>query len=117
MPCPKSPHGCDTDPTGSYIVGSGKLAAVIPVFSFDKMQKAIADKKFDGDYEGIPVLKYEEVLRSEKNHPFLAFLKSECGLTARDITKLFSSGLFADEDMSKTRGYFGNYQVVTVERK
>ncbi len=54
MPCPKSPHGCDTDPTGSYIVGSGKLAAVIPVFSFDKMQKAIADKKFDGDLRRHP---------------------------------------------------------------
>ncbi len=36
IPCPKSPHGCDVDPTGEYIVGSGKLAALIPVFSFDK---------------------------------------------------------------------------------
>ncbi|HRG34288.1 MAG TPA: nitrous oxide reductase, partial [Saprospiraceae bacterium] len=52
MPCPKSPHGCDTDPTGEYIVGSGKLAAIIPVFSFTKIQDAIAQKKFDGDYEG-----------------------------------------------------------------
>ena len=31
-----------------YIVGSGKLAALIPVFSFDKIQKAIADKAFAG---------------------------------------------------------------------
>lgn len=77
MPCPKSPHGCDTDPTGSYIVGSGKLAAVIPVFSFDKMQKAIADKKFDGDYEGIPVLKYEEVLHGEVKKPGLGPLHTE----------------------------------------
>lgn len=38
MPCPKSPHGCDTDPTGEYIVGSGKLAAMIPVFSFTKFK-------------------------------------------------------------------------------
>ncbi len=59
IPCPKSPHGCDVDPTGEYIVGSGKLAALIPVFSFDKIQKAIADKKFIGDYDGIPVIKYE----------------------------------------------------------
>ena len=49
IPCPKSPHGCDVDPTGEYIVGSGKLAALIPVFSFDKLQKAIANKQFDGD--------------------------------------------------------------------
>jgi nitrous-oxide reductase len=41
MPCPKSPHGCDVDPTGEYIVGSGKLAALIPVFSFDKMISAM----------------------------------------------------------------------------
>jgi nitrous-oxide reductase len=45
IPCPKSPHGCDVDPTGEYIVGSGKLAALIPVFSYDKMQKAIAANK------------------------------------------------------------------------
>jgi nitrous-oxide reductase len=59
IPCPKSPHGCDVDPTGEYIVGSGKLAALIPVFSFDKIQKAIAAKAFDGDYDGLPVIKYE----------------------------------------------------------
>ncbi len=46
IPCPKSPHGCDVDPSGEYIVGSGKLAAVIPVFSFSKMQKAIAERNF-----------------------------------------------------------------------
>ena len=44
IPCPKSPHGCDVDPTGEYIIGSGKLAALIPVFSFDKMKNAIAKK-------------------------------------------------------------------------
>ena len=65
IPCPKSPHGCDVDPTGEYIVGSGKLAALIPVFSFDKMQKAIAAKQFDGSYEGIPVIKYEAALHGE----------------------------------------------------
>src|SRR6187399_717264 len=51
IPCPKSPHGCDTDPTGEYIVASGKLAATIPVFSFTKMQQAIANKTFEGEYE------------------------------------------------------------------
>jgi len=44
MPCPKSPHGCDVDPTGEYIVGSGKLAALIPVFSFEKMKKQLPTK-------------------------------------------------------------------------
>lgn len=65
MPCPKSPHGCDVNPTGEFIVASGKLAAVAPVFSFDKMQKAIADKNFDGEYDGIPILKYDAVLQGE----------------------------------------------------
>ena len=62
MPCPKSPHGCDVNPTGEFIVGSGKLAALVPVFSFAKIQDAIAGKDFEGEYDGIPVLTYESVL-------------------------------------------------------
>ena len=77
MPCPKSPHGCDVDPTGEYIVGSGKLAALIPVFSFDKMIKAIGKKDFEGDYEGIPVLKYNSVLHGEVQKPGLGPLHTE----------------------------------------
>lgn len=77
IPCPKSPHGCDVDPTGEYIVGSGKLAALIPVFSFDKLQKAIADKAYDGDYEGIPVVKYEAALHGEVKKPGLGPLHTE----------------------------------------
>ncbi len=77
MPCPKSPHGCDVDPTGEYIVGSGKLAALIPVFSFDKMLKAIDKKDFEGDYEGIPVLKYNSVLHGEVQKPGLGPLHTE----------------------------------------
>src|SRR5690606_29519201 len=65
IPCPKSPHGCDVDPTGEYIIGSGKLAALIPVFSFDKIQKAIADKAFAGEYDGVQVIKYEAALYGE----------------------------------------------------
>jgi nitrous-oxide reductase len=77
IPCPKSPHGCDVDPTGEYIVGSGKLAAVIPVFSFDKLQKAIANKAYDGEYEGIPIVKYEEALYGEVKKPGLGPLHTE----------------------------------------
>ena len=77
MPCPKSPHGVDIDPTGEYIVGSGKLAALIPVFSFDKMVKAIGKKDFEGDYEGIPVLKYNSVLHGEVQKPGLGPLHTE----------------------------------------
>lgn len=91
MPCPKSPHGCDTDPTGEYIVGSGKLAAVIPVFSFTKIQKAIADKNFDGDYEGIPVLKYEAVLHGEVQKPGLGPLHTEFDDKGNAYTSMFVS--------------------------
>jgi nitrous-oxide reductase len=77
IPCPKSPHGCDVDPTGEYIVGSGKLAALIPVFSFDKMQKAIADKAFEGEYEGIPVIRYDAALHGEVQKPGLGPLHTE----------------------------------------
>src|SRR5689334_22040047 len=91
MPCPKSPHGCDTDPTGEYIVGSGKLAAVIPVFSFTKIQKAIADKNYDGNYDGIPVLKYDAVLHGEVQKPGLGPLHTEFDGKGNAYTSLFVS--------------------------
>jgi len=91
IPCPKSPHGCDVDPTGEYIVGSGKLAAVIPVFSFDKLQKAIADKSFDGEYEGIPVVKYESALYGEVKKPGLGPLHTEFDGNGNAYTSFFVS--------------------------
>ena len=57
LPTPKSPHGADVDPTGEYIVAGGKLATVIPVHSFSRMIKAIGDQAFEGEIDGIPVLK------------------------------------------------------------
>ncbi len=62
LPTPKSPHGCDVDPTGEYIIGNGKLSADLTVHSFDKMLAAIEGEKFDGDAYGIPILKFEDVL-------------------------------------------------------
>ncbi|MBS1684394.1 MAG: Sec-dependent nitrous-oxide reductase [Bacteroidetes bacterium] len=91
IPCPKSPHGCDVDPTGEYIVGSGKLAALIPVFSFDKLQAAIAAKSFDGNYEGIPVLKYESVLYGEVKKPGLGPLHTEFDGKGNAYTSFFVS--------------------------
>ena len=91
IPCPKSPHGCDVDPTGEYIVGSGKLAALIPVFSFTKMQKAIADKQFEGEYDGIPVLKYESVLYGEVKKPGLGPLHTEFDANGNAYTSFFVS--------------------------
>jgi nitrous-oxide reductase len=91
IPCPKSPHGTDVDPTGEYIVGSGKLAALIPVFSFTKIQQAIANKTFDGDYEGFPVLKYEAVLHGEVKKPGLGPLHTEFDAAGNAYTSMFVS--------------------------
>ena len=91
IPCPKSPHGCDVDPTGEYIVGSGKLAALIPVFSFDKIQKAIAEKAFEGNYEGIPVIKYEAALYGEVKKPGLGPLHTEFDDKGNAYTSMFVS--------------------------
>lgn len=77
LPTPKSPHGVDVDPSGEYIVAGGKLATVIPVHSFSKMLKAIEENKFDGDFDGIPILKYESVIAGEVENPGLGPLHTE----------------------------------------
>lgn len=91
IPCPKSPHGCDVDPSGEFIVGSGKLAALIPVFSFDKIQQAISAKSFDGEYEGIPVIKYEAALHGEVKKPGLGPLHTEFDGKGNAYTSFFVS--------------------------
>ncbi|MCL6493675.1 MAG: Sec-dependent nitrous-oxide reductase [Ignavibacterium sp.] len=77
LPTPKSPHGVDVDPTGEYIVAGGKLATVIPVHSFSKMIKAIEEKQFDGEIDGIPILKYDAVVAGEVQNPGLGPLHTE----------------------------------------
>ncbi|MCA9785236.1 MAG: nitrous oxide reductase, partial [Candidatus Cloacimonetes bacterium] len=59
------------------IAAGGKLAAVIPVHSFSKMLKAIEDRAFDGDVNGIPVLRYDAVLAGEVKDPGLGPLHTE----------------------------------------
>lgn len=77
MPTPKSPHGCDVDPSGEFIVGGGKLSTVIPVMSFSKMIKTINAKKFDKEIDGIPVLNYKSALAGEVERPGLGPLHTE----------------------------------------
>ena len=91
MPTPKSPHGCDVDPTGEYIIGSGKLAALIPVHSFSKMLKAIKNKEFAGEYGGIPILKYESTLYGEVKKPGLGPLHTEFDGKGNAYTSMFVS--------------------------
>jgi nitrous-oxide reductase len=65
LPVPKSPHGIDTDPSGRWIVASGKLQPVASVFDFTKIQASIDRKQFTGNVRGIPVLSYEALLEGE----------------------------------------------------
>ncbi|MEO8949130.1 MAG: Sec-dependent nitrous-oxide reductase [Mucilaginibacter sp.] len=92
MPCPKSPHGIDVTPDGEYMAASGKLAAVIPVFSFKKMLNAIDKKQFDGMIAGdLPVLKYEDVLHGEVKKPGLGPLHTEFDGKGYGYTTMFVS--------------------------
>lgn len=60
-PEPKSPHGADVTPDGKYIVVSGKLDPHVTIYGMDKIQKAIADKAWELDEFGIPVLNFDAV--------------------------------------------------------
>ena len=91
LPTPKSPHGVDIDPTGEYIVGGGKLATVIPVHSAAKMLKAIESRQFDGEVQGIPVLKYEATIAGEVQKPGLGPLHTEFDGKGYAYTSMFIS--------------------------
>jgi nitrous-oxide reductase len=91
LPTPKSPHGCDVDPSGEYIIGSGKLAAGITAHSFTKMQEAIAQKKFDGEAYGIPILKYDEIVAGTVNQAGLGPLHTEFDGKGNAYTTFFIS--------------------------
>jgi nitrous-oxide reductase len=81
----------DVDPTGEYIVAGGKLASVIPVHSFTKMKKAIADKAFEGEIDGIQVLKYDAVIAGEVQKPGLGPLHTEFDGKGYAYTSMFIS--------------------------
>ena len=91
LPTPKSPHGCDVDPSGEYIIGSGKLSADLTVHSFTKMLDAIENKKFDGDAYGIPILKYEDVLAGSVKSGGLGPLHTEFDGKGNAYTTFFIS--------------------------
>jgi nitrous-oxide reductase len=91
LPTPKSPHGMDVDPTGEYIIGSGKLAAEITAHSFTKMMKAIEGKSFDGEKAGIPVLKYDEIVAGAVKDAGLGPLHTEFDANGNAYTSFFIS--------------------------
>jgi len=66
IPEPKSPHGVDVTPDGTKIIVAGKLDTHVSVYSFDKIMKAIQDKKFVGkDPYGVPILNMKETLHTQ----------------------------------------------------
>lgn len=91
IPIPKSPHGCDVDPTGQYIVGSGKLSTDLSVYDFDKIQTAIANKDYEGDAYGIPILSYENTLAGVVQQPGLGPLHTEFDGKGNAYTTFFIS--------------------------
>ena len=91
LPTPKSPHGCDVDPSGQYIIGAGKLSADITVHSFDKMLAAIDAGNFDGDAYGIPIIKYEDVVAGTVQSGGLGPLHTEFDGKGNAYTTFFIS--------------------------
>ncbi len=91
LPTPKSPHGCDVDPSGQYIIGNGKLSADLTIHSFDKMLAAIEEKKFDGEAYGIPILKFEDVLAGTVKSGGLGPLHTEFDAKGNAYTTFFIS--------------------------
>ncbi len=91
LPTPKSPHGCDVDPTGEYIVGSGKLSADVTVHSFSKMMKAIEEEKFSGEAYGIPIIEFEAVNAGSVKQAGLGPLHTEFDDKGNGYTTFFIS--------------------------
>jgi nitrous-oxide reductase len=68
IPEPKSPHGVDVTPDGTKIVVSGKLDSHTWVYSWEKIQAAIKNKKFEGKGPyGIPIISLKDTLHKSVN--------------------------------------------------
>jgi len=65
VPVGKSPHGIDTDPSGRWIVASGKLQPTATVFDFEKVLAAIENEDFQGEFRGVPVIDYDVIVEGE----------------------------------------------------
>ena len=66
VPEPKSPHGVDVNPKGTHIIVSGKLDSHAWVYSWEKIQNAIKNKKFEGkDPYGIPIISMKDALHTQ----------------------------------------------------
>lgn len=64
-PEPKSPHGSDVTPKGDYIVVGGKLDPHVTIYSFQKIQAAIAKGVQDKDAYGVPIFNFDDVVEAQ----------------------------------------------------
>jgi nitrous-oxide reductase len=64
-PEPKSPHGSDVTPGGEYIVVGGKLDPHVTIYSFDKIQAAIAAGGLEADVFGVPVIPLDKAMEAQ----------------------------------------------------
>ncbi len=64
-PEPKSPHGSDVTPGGEYVVVGGKLDPHVTIYSFDKIQKAIAAGGLEKDQYGVPVIPLDQTMEAQ----------------------------------------------------
>ena len=65
IPEPKSPHGVDVTPDGKYIVVAGKLDPHVTVYSFQKIQDAIAAGNYEVDEFGVPILPFDATVEAQ----------------------------------------------------
>lgn len=64
-PEPKSPHGSDVTPGGEFIVVGGKLDPHVTIYSFEKIQAAIAAGGLETDVYGVPVIPLDKVMEAQ----------------------------------------------------
>lgn len=53
---PLNPHGIDVSPTGKYILIGGKATTIVTAIDFEKVLKAIEERRFVGEEFGVPIL-------------------------------------------------------------
>lgn len=59
-PVPLNPHGLDISPTGKYLLVGGKATTYVVAVDFEKVLKAIEEKKFKGQEFGVPIITSED---------------------------------------------------------
>lgn len=91
IPSAKSPHGCDVDPTGEYIVSNGKLSSNLVVHSYSKIMNAIEKELYEGEAYGIPILKFEETIAGIVEQPGIGPLHTEFDNKGHAYTTFFVS--------------------------